>query len=128
VLEDENPIKVLVVDDTTHVREMLAAILSVSGFDVVAESADGLDAVKAAETWAPDVVVVDYRMPGVDGLETARRIRARRPDQTIILHSAFVDDALASAAAQAGVALCLAKGDGIGALEQEISRLGRRSQ
>jgi DNA-binding NarL/FixJ family response regulator len=125
VPESEVPIKVLVVDDTTHVREMLSAILSVSGFDVVGESADGLDAVDAAETWSPDVVVVDYRMPGVDGLETARRIRARRPDQTIILHSAFVDDDLATAAASAGVALCLAKGDGIGALEQEITRLAR---
>ena len=126
MLESENPIKVLVVDDTMHVREMLSAILSVSGFDVVGESADGLDAVGATEAWDPDVVVVDYRMPGVDGLETARRIRARRPDQTIILHSAFVDDELATAAARAGVALCLAKGDGIGALEQEITRLARR--
>jgi CheY-like chemotaxis protein len=125
VLEDEVPIRVLVVDDTAHVREMLSAILSVSGFEVVGESADGVDAVEASEKWAPDVVVVDYRMPGVDGLEAARRIRAGRPDQTIILHSAFVDDELATAAAQAGVALCLAKGDGIGALEQEIIRLAR---
>src|SRR5258708_39040686 len=106
--------KVRGVGDTLHVREMLSAILSVSGFDVGGGAAGGLDAVDAAEAWAPDVVVVDYRMPGVDGLETARRIRARRPDQTIILHSAFVDDSLASAAASAGVALCLAKGDGIG--------------
>lgn len=124
--ESDSPIKVLVVDDTMHVREMLSAILSVSGFDVVGESADGIDAVDAADTWAPDVIVVDYRMPGVDGLETARRIRAKRPDQTIILHSAFVDEELATAAAAAGVALCLAKGDGIGALEQEITRLARR--
>ena len=123
---DDAPIKVMVVDDTTHVREMLSAILSVSGFDVVGESGDGPQAVEAVDAWAPDVVVVDYRMPGVDGLETARRIRARRPDQTIILHSAFVDRDLAEAAAAAGVALCLAKGDGIGALEQEIIRLARR--
>jgi len=128
VPDDEAPIRVLVVDDTTHVREMLSAILSVSGFEVVGESGDGVGAVEAVDAWAPDVVVVDYRMPGVDGLETARRIRARRPHQTIILHSAFVDDDLSNAAAAAGVALCLAKGDGIGALEQEISRLGRRRQ
>src|SRR5258708_31205624 len=100
--------KVRGVGDTLHVREMLSAILSVSGFDVVGEAAGGLDAVDAAEAWAPDVVVVDYRMPGVDGLETARRIRARRPDQTIILHPALVDDTLARPAPSAGLPLGLA--------------------
>jgi response regulator NasT len=113
----------MVVDDTEHVREMLGAMLSVSGFEVVGEVADGERAADACDRWAPDVVVVDYRMAKVDGLEAARRIRSSRPAQMIILYSAFVDGELAEAAAQAGVALCVAKEDGVGALEQEIIRL-----
>jgi DNA-binding NarL/FixJ family response regulator len=122
---DDAAIRVMVVDDTEHVREMLGAMLSVGGFEVVGEVADGERAADACDRWSPDVVVVDYRMAKVDGLEAARRMRARRPEQTIILYSAFVDGELADAAAQAGVALCVAKEDGIGALEGEIIRLTR---
>jgi DNA-binding NarL/FixJ family response regulator len=124
--EHEGPaVRVMVVDDTDHVREMLGAMLSVSGFEVVGEVADGEGAAEACDRWAPDVVVVDYHMAKVDGLEAARRIRSRRPDQTMILYSAFVDGELEDAAAEAGVALCVAKEDGVGALEGEIIRLTR---
>jgi DNA-binding NarL/FixJ family response regulator len=122
---DDPAVRVMVVDDTDHVREMLGAMLSVSGFEVVDEVANGERAADSCDRWTPDVVVVDYHMAGVDGLEVARRIRARRPEQMIILYSAFIDGELADAAAGAGVALCVAKEDGVGALEQEIIRLTR---
>jgi DNA-binding NarL/FixJ family response regulator len=124
--EGEGPaVRVMVVDDTDHVREMLGAMLSVGGFEVVGDVADGEGAADACDRWAPDVVVVDYQMTKVDGLEATRRIRARRPNQTIILYSAFVDGEIADAAADAGVALCVAKEDGVAALEGEIIRLTR---
>ncbi len=124
------PIRVLVVDDTSHVREMLTAMLTIDGFAVVAEAADGATAVERIESAgdddAPDVVVIDYKMPGLDGLATARKIRDSRPDCRTILYTAFPDPAISEAAAEAGVSSCVAKTDGLGALEQEIARLGER--
>jgi CheY-like chemotaxis protein len=115
-------IRVMVVDDTSHVRELLTAMLNIDGFLVVADAGGGEEAVAGAETSDPDVVVVDYKMPGVDGLETARRLRSVRPEQRIILYTAFADDELYASAANAGATVCL-KTDGLTSLEQEIDRL-----
>lgn len=120
------PIRVLVVDDTAHVRKMLVMMLSVDDLEVVADSADGASGIAACEELDPDVVVLDFKMPDMDGLETARRIKAQRPDQEIIMYSAFIDDALEQAAADVGIALCLGKVEGLAVLEQEIRRLCRR--
>ncbi len=79
--------------------------------------------VGAVSDATPDVVVLDYMMPGIDGLETARRIRAARPDQVIILYTAFLDPKVEAAAKEVGVDLCLAKVEGLDSLEREISRL-----
>jgi len=117
------PIKVLVVDDTDHVRRMLTTMLSVDGFEVIAGAADGPAAIEAVRSGDPDVVVIDYKMPSMDGLETARRIRDQRPDQHVILYTAFVDEEVERAAAEIGVAVCVGKVEGLGPLEQEIRRL-----
>ena len=71
----------------------------------------------------PDVVVIDYKMPEMDGLQTARAIRDRRPGQVMVLYTAFVDDDLQRQADEAGVAVCLGKVEGLASLEREISRL-----
>jgi DNA-binding NarL/FixJ family response regulator len=121
----EQGIRVLVVDDTDHVRRMLTTMLAVDGFEVVGSAADGPAAVSAAAESDPDVVVVDYRMPRMDGLETARRLKEQRPGQHVILYTAFIDPELEQAAADIGVALCLGKVEGLAPLEQEIRRLVR---
>ena len=120
--EGSGRIRVLVVDDTDHVREMVVTILEIDDFDVVGQASDGEAAVEAATRLDPDVVVIDYMMPVLDGIETSRKIRAIRPDQTIIMYSAFVDATVAARAAEVGVSLC-GKTDGLGALEHEIVRL-----
>src|SRR5436309_1419505 len=99
----------MVVDDTDHVRRMLTTMLTVDGFHVVHEAKNGADAVEHVERTDPQVVVIDYRMPMMDGLAAARQLRERRPNQTVVLYTAYVDDALERAAAEAGVALCLDK-------------------
>lgn len=121
----EQTIRVLVVDDTDHVRRMLTTMLAVDGFEVVGSASDGPAAISAAAEQQPDVVVVDYRMPRMDGLETARRLKKHRPEQHVILYTAFIDEALEKQAAEIGVALCLGKVEGLGPLEQEIRRLVR---
>lgn len=100
-------------------------MLSVDDLEVVGEAADGAEGISVCEALEPDVVVLDFKMPDMDGLETARRIKSSRPGQDIIMYSAFIDEALEQAAAEAGVALCLGKVEGLSVLEQEIRRLCR---
>ena len=113
----------MVVDDTDHVRRMLTSMLSLDGFEVVGDVASGPAALEAVEAADPDIVVIDYKMPGMDGLDTARGIRQRRQDQVMILYTAYIDEALEQAAAEAGISLCIGKVDGLSSLEREINRL-----
>jgi CheY-like chemotaxis protein len=117
------PIRVMVVDDTLRVRSMLTSMLALDGFEVVGSSGSGREAVATIETVDPDVVIIDYRMPGMDGLETARRMGELRPAQVMIMYSAFLDPELQEAAEEAGIAVCLAKVEGLASLEHEITRL-----
>jgi DNA-binding NarL/FixJ family response regulator len=116
-------IRIVVIDDTDHVRKMLTTMLDLDGFEVVGEYAGGADALEHLDEDDHDVVVVDYKMPGMDGLEVSRQLRARRPDQVVILYTAFVDDDLEAEAREVGVAVCLGKVEGLTSLEREITRL-----
>lgn len=113
----------MVVDDTPHVLRMLSAMLALDGFEVVGEAASGEAAIELAKAVGADVIVMDYRMPFMDGLATARAIKESDRDQIIILYTAFIDPELEEAATAAGVALCVGKVEGLGSLEREISRL-----
>ena len=115
--------RVFVVDDTPQMRRMLEQMLTLDDFEVVGVAASGETAKSANDDSDPDVVVVDYKMPGLDGIATARLIRAHRPEQAIILYTAYLDDVLEREAEQAGVALCVEKIDGITTLERDIRRL-----
>ena len=115
----------MVVEDTDHVRRMLISMLELDGFEVVGAAGSGAEAVEQVASADPDVVVLDFKMPGLDGIETARLIRERRPEQPLILYTAFIDDALQARAADAGISVCLGKVEGLNALEREIRRLSR---
>jgi DNA-binding NarL/FixJ family response regulator len=107
----QRPIRVLVVDDHAGVRFLVRAILEDAGPDVVfaGEAADAREAVDALEAVAPDVVVLDARMPAVDGFETAEMLLELRPGLPILLCSAIVDDAIRERAEAIGIAACLSK-------------------
>ena len=117
--------KVLVVDDTDHVRNMLVDMLELDGFDVVGQAASGQEAVEVAPDANPDVIVMDYKMPGVDGLTAAKSIREGRPSQAIILYTAYLDSKLEAMAKEAGVAMCIGKVEGLNELERHIAELCR---
>jgi DNA-binding NarL/FixJ family response regulator len=115
--------RLLVADDTLHVRQMLVDILDLHGFEIVGEAGDGDEAVARTTETDPDVVVMDLKMPRTDGLEAARRIRDRRRDQKVILYSAYLDQDVRRQAEEIGVATCVSKGEGVEALAREISAL-----
>jgi CheY-like chemotaxis protein len=119
----EGAIRVMVVDDTDHVRKMLTSMLELDGFDVVGEAAGGAEAIEVVGRLDPDVVVIDYKMPMMDGLTAASTIREQRPSQAMILYTAFLDEDLQQRAEDVGVTVCLGKVEGLASLEREISRL-----
>jgi len=118
-------VRILVVDDTDHVRAMLVNMLELDGFDVVGEASSGEEAIRLSSDKDPMVIVMDYKMPGMDGLTAARRIREQRPDQAIILYTAYLDSDLEVQAKDAGVAVSIGKVEGLNQLERHITELCR---
>ena len=115
--------RVFVIDDTLEMRRLLEQMLTLDDFVVVGSTPNGAEALKLIGSANPDVVVLDYKMPGLDGLTTARLIREERPNQAIILYTAYLDEDLERKAARAGIALCVGKVEGILTLERDIRRL-----
>lgn len=99
----ERPIRIIVVDDHPIVRDGFRALLgSLGGFDVVAEAADGVQAVAAVHTHRPDVVVMDLDLPLMSGVEATRRITAEIPGVGVLVVTMFDEDASLFAALRAG--------------------------
>lgn len=114
--------RVFVADDNELILTMLERVLSLD-FEIVGRAVDGPTAVDAVIDTEPDVAILDYMMPGADGIQAARSIRAQRPDQMIVLYSAFVDGDVEDRARDAGIYQCVAKVDGPLALERAIRRM-----
>jgi len=105
------PIRLLVADDHPVVRDGLVAMLSTQpDFAVVGEAATGAEAVERAAALAPDVILLDLEMPGMDGVEALRQIRAARPDAPVIVFTAFDTDERIVSAVRAGAQGYLLKG------------------
>ncbi len=103
-------IRVLIADDHAVVREGLRAFLALQDdVEVVAEAADGEEAVSAVERLTPDVALVDLVMPRVDGIEAIRRMRASTPATRVIVLTSFVDEDKMLPAVRAGAAGYLLK-------------------
>jgi DNA-binding NarL/FixJ family response regulator len=97
------PVRVLLADDQRVVREGLALILDLlDDVEVVETAVDGDQAVEMAERLAPDVVLMDLRMPRCDGIEATRRLAASRPKVGVIALTTYADDASVLGALRAG--------------------------
>lgn len=100
---NDEVIRVIIADDHPVYRDGLSRLLTeIGGFDVVGLAADGNEAVDLASALAPDVVVMDVRMPNLDGIEATRRITTASPTTGVVVLSMFEEDELVFAAVRAG--------------------------
>ena len=102
------PLRILVAEDEALTRTILRARLEKLGHQVVAEAENGVQAVDAARTHKPDAIIMDIRMPEMDGIEAARQIVGERPTAILFL-TAFSEDTLVEQASDAGALAYLMK-------------------
>ena len=103
-------IRVLIADDHAVVRQGLRTFLALQDdMEVVADVADGEEAVRAAREHAPDIVLMDLVMPNMDGVEATRRIASERPATRVIALTSFLEDDKVLPAVRAGAAGYLLK-------------------
>ena len=102
--------RVLVVDDDIILGGALCDLLRQNGFDVVGQASDGPEAISLSRGHEPDVVVMDFRMPRMDGLEATTLIRAHAPMTQTVMFTAYDDETLNVEASETGVYCLLVKG------------------
>ncbi|MFJ6130785.1 response regulator [Streptomyces griseoviridis] len=109
----EKSARVVVADDQTIVREGIVMLLGLlPGIEVVGAAGDGIEAVRLVAELAPDVVLMDLRMPRCDGVEATRRIRAEYPGTQVVVLTTFGDDDSLFSALRAGARGYLTKDAG----------------
>ena len=97
------PVRVLLADDQRLVRESLGTMLGLlPGIELVASAADGEEALMLTDEHNPDVVLMDLRMPRLDGIEATRHLHERRPDVRVIALTTYADDESVLGALRAG--------------------------
>lgn len=102
--------RVLIVDDSALFRDALRDWLAGwNGFEVVAMASDGVTALHLARSEQPDLILMDLQMPGWDGFETTRRIKAEMPEVRILLMTAAGAEAFRASAIRYGAESCIAK-------------------
>lgn len=113
-------VRVVLVDDEPVLRRSLKRVLEARGIDIVGEAGDGSQGVALAGELRPDVVVMDLRMPVMDGLTATRLIRESWPSIAVVVCTAYEDGALRREVSDSGACAYLLKGEAPGALFESI--------
>ena len=115
--------RVLIVDDNEDLRRLVRSVVAGLGCDVVGESEDGQAGVIAALATEPDLVIMDWSMPVMDGVAATAAIRARRPEIDVIAYSSAADPEVAEQFKRAGASSYIHKADADGLVEAVKRRL-----
>jgi DNA-binding NarL/FixJ family response regulator len=115
------PIRVLIADDQRVVREGLVMLVGlIDGVEIIGTACDGVEAVEGAREGTPDVVLMDLRMPRMEGAEATRQIRAALPDTQVLVLTTYADDESLFPALRAGARGYLTKDASGEEIEQAI--------
>jgi DNA-binding NarL/FixJ family response regulator len=118
------PIRVLVADDQRTVRDGLTMLVGlIDGVEVVGAARDGVEAIELAQAERPDVVLMDLRMPRMEGAEATRHIRTELPETQVLVLTTYADDESLFPALQAGARGYLTKDASAEEIEQAIRAL-----
>jgi len=114
--------RVLIVDDNNEIRLAVRRLLEAHGqFEVCGEAADGKDAIAKADQLNPDLMVLDFSMPVMNGIEAARVLRKTKPALPIILFTLHGDLALQAAASKLGIRAVISKTEMNGLVNQAVA-------
>src|SRR3954451_25323650 len=116
--------RILIADDNAVVRSVIHSLIDVkTGFQVCGEAEDGMDAIQKAKDLVPDVVLLDLRMPGVNGLEAASIIKQSLATVRVVLFTMFAGDISESVRMAANIDLVVKKPEGLDRLLESIYEL-----
>lgn len=123
------PIRILLVEDNKVFREALELLLGLQAdFEVVASIGDGSEAVAAALAQRPDVVLMDYRLPGLDGVQATAAVREACPEVAVVCLTASANAREIEALYEAGAAACLTKDQELDEIVGAIRRAAGREE
>lgn len=115
------PIRIVLVEDNDVFREALELLFGMRpDVEVVASVGDGAEAVAAAREHEPDVVLMDYRLPGLDGVQATAAVRAAFPEIAVVCLTASANEHELAALHEAGASACLTKDRGLDEIVEAI--------
>ena len=122
------PIRILLVEDNSVFREALELLLGLrTDIEIVAAVGDGAAAVPATLEHKPDVVLMDYRLPGLDGVQATRAVLEACPETAVVCLTASANLRERDALMEAGAVDCLQKDEGLDAIVAAIRKASRRA-
>ena len=126
-MSDDGPIRIVIVEDNKVFREALELLLGLrTDLHVVATAADGEEAVPVCKEHRPDVVLMDYRLPGLDGVEATRALRSACPGVAVVALTASANRAEMQALEEAGAVACLTKDQELEQIVEAIHKAAGR--
>jgi DNA-binding NarL/FixJ family response regulator len=117
------PIRVLLVEDNDVFRQALELLLEIRGdISIVAAAPDGGSAVELCKTHEPDVILLDYRLPGLDGVQVARLVRRECPEVAVVVLTAAAGEREIEALIENGAVACVGKDEPLDAIVEAVRR------